>query len=80
MKSDISALGVCCNKWKCVLFSDNTNDRVVILNQDGQHLANLEMKHIELEKPCALCIDSSDNLWIGSNNKKEVKAVKYMRY
>lgn len=55
-----------------ILIADYWNNRIDIIDQDGQFIRCIDNLHI-LSNPCALCVDRRDNLFVVESNGNRVK-------
>lgn len=60
-----------------ILISHYWNDRIDIINQDGQFLCCI--KRLNISNLCALCVDSRDNLFVVESGVYHVKKIKYCK-
>jgi hypothetical protein len=67
--------GITTNSQAHILVADCVNDRVHVLDQDGQFLRYIRCG---LSDPFGLCVDIRDNLWVGEYWSAKVKRIKYM--
>jgi streptogramin lyase len=63
------------NSQAHILVADYNNDRVHLLDQDGQFLRYILCG---LSCPYGLCVDIRDNLWVGEWHTAKVKRIKYL--
>lgn len=69
-KTRFSIYGVTCDKYGCILVSDNGNHQIHYLNQNGQFLQFILNSLDSIKQPRGLTIDEDGKLWIC--NKRDI--------
>uniref|UniRef100_A0A8W8MQQ4 B box-type domain-containing protein n=2 Tax=Magallana gigas TaxID=29159 RepID=A0A8W8MQQ4_MAGGI len=75
-KGSFIPYGITTDSQGRILTTDYNNDRIHILDQDGQFLRYIDNCHLQI--PWGLCVDTRDNLFVAEYNTDKVKKIQYL--
>nr|XP_034308319.1 uncharacterized protein LOC105323206 [Crassostrea gigas] len=71
--------GICTDVLGHIMVCSFNSDTVHLLDQDGQFLSLLLTPQQGVERPCSVCVDDENNLWMGQRGTNTVTVYKYIQ-
>nr|XP_034305794.1 E3 ubiquitin-protein ligase TRIM71 isoform X3 [Crassostrea gigas] len=77
--SGFEPFGICTDVLGHILVCDTFSNTVHLLDQDGQLLSEILTLQEGVERPCSVCVDDDNNLWVGQSRTNTVALYKYLQ-